>query len=104
MKKLLSPTLEGAVVGKKLRASIEQRLPQPVDSTGTTPFLWSNCTAYVVDEADDITDEEQDILTAVAVNPKKIRTTDDTPAKLKTKLATEVAKAKADREKNKSKR
>lgn len=98
MRKLLCPTLEGVVVGKKLRASIEQRLPQPVDDSGSTPFLWSDCTAYVADEADDITDDEQDVLVAVAASPKKVRNTDDSPAKLKARLSTEVSKAKADRE------
>ena len=96
--KLLAATVEGAKAAAKARKSIGGRLPQPVDPDGRTPALWSDCTAYVVDEDAKATVDDQDLITAVAAAPGKLRAGDDTPAKIKARLAAELAKAKSDRE------
>lgn len=96
--KLLSPTLEGAKAAARARKSIGGRIPQPVDRDGRTPALWSECTAYVVDDDPAATVDDQDLVAAVAANPGKLRAGDDTPAKIKTRLAADIGKAKTDRE------
>ena len=98
MTKLLAPTLESAKIAARLRKSVGGRLPQPVDADGNTPRLWSACTAYVVDEADDITADDQDLVVAIATAPGKVRAQDGTAAKVKARLTAELAKAKTDRE------
>lgn len=97
--KLLASTIAGAKAAATARKAIGGRIPQPVDSDGATPALWADCTAYVVDDDPTATEDDQDVLTAIAAAPRKLTPADDTWAKAKTRLATEVAKAKADREK-----
>lgn len=96
--KLLAATITGAKTATRARPAIGGRIPQPVDPDGHTPALWADCTAYVVDDDPAATVDDQDLIAAIAVAPDKIRPTDDTPAKIKARLAAEVAKAKADRE------
>ena len=96
--KLLSPTLEAAQIARKARPAIDSRRPQPVDDDGATPLLWSDCTAYVIDDAPDITTDDQDLIVAIAAAPGKIKAADNTQAKIKAKLTGELAKAKTDRE------
>lgn len=96
--KLLSPTLEGAKAAVRARKSIGGRIPHPVDRDGRTPALWSDCTAYVVDDDPTATVDDQDLIAAIAAAPGKLRPADDTPAKIKARLAVEIAKAKTDRE------
>ncbi len=96
--KLLSPTLGGAKAAARARRSIGSRIPQPVDSNGATPALWADCTAYVVDDDPAATVDDQDLIAAIAAAPGKLRADDDTPAKIKTRLAADITKAKGDRE------
>ena len=96
--KLLAPTLEAAQLARRARPAIDSRRPQPVDDNGATPLLWSDCTAYVIDDAPDITTDDQDLVVAIAAAPGKIKAADNTPAKIKAKLTAELAKAKTDRE------
>ena len=96
--KLLAPTIDGAKAAVRARKTIGGRIPQPVDTNGRTPALWSDCTAYVVDDDPAATVDDQDLITAVAAAPGKLRPADDTPAKIKVRLAAELAKAKTDRE------
>jgi len=96
--KLLSPTLDGAKAAARARRSIGNRTPQPVDSNGRTPALWADCTAYIVDDDPAATVDDQDLIAAIAAAPGKLRPADDTPAKIKVRLAAELAKAKTDRE------
>lgn len=97
--KLTSPTVEGAKVASQLRKRIGGRLPQPVGTDGRTPALWAECTGYVVDDDPAATEDDRDVPTAIAAAPRKLTPADDTWAKAKARLATEVARAKADREK-----
>lgn len=99
--KLISPTLEAAKLARKARPQIGSRVPQPVDDDGDTPALWSDCTGYVIDDALDITTDDQDLIVAIAAAPGKIKAADNTPAKIKAKLTGELAKAKTDRESGK---
>ena len=96
--KLISPTLEAAKLARKARPQIDTRVPQPVDDNGDTPPLWGDCTGYVIDDAPDITTDDQDLIVAIAAAPGKIKAADNTPAKIKAKLTGELAKAKTDRE------
>lgn len=96
--KLLASTVTGAKAASTARKTIGGRLPQPVGSDGNTPALWADCTAYVVDDDPNATVDDQDLIAAIDAAPGKIRPTDDTPAKIKARLAAELAKAKADRE------
>lgn len=96
--KLLSPTLGGAKAAARARRSIGSRIPQPVDSNGATPALWADCTAYIVDDDPKATVDDQDLITAIAAAPGKLRPADDTPAKIRARLAADITKAKADRE------
>ena len=96
--KLLASTVEGAKAAVRARKTIGGRIPQPVDTNGRTPALWADCTAYVVDDDPAATVDDQDLITAVAAAPGKLRPADDTPAKIKVRLAAELAKAKTDRE------
>ena len=96
--RLHTATLEDARNARRARPQIGKRIPQPVDDTGHTPALWSDCTAYVVDDDPTATDDDQDLVAAVAANPGKLRADDDTPAKIKTRLAADITKAKGDRE------
>lgn len=96
--KLLAPTIEAAKTATRARKTIGSRLPQPVDSDGRAPALWADCVAHVVDDDPAATVDDQDLIVAIAAAPGKIRPADDTAAKIKARLAVEVAKAKADRE------
>ena len=96
--KLLAATIAGAKAATAARKTIGGRLPQPVSSAGTTPALWADCTAYVVDDDPAATVDDQDLIAAIDAAPSKLRPTDDTPAKIKARLAVELTKAKADRE------
>ncbi len=96
--KLHAATLEDARTARRARPQIGKRIPQPVDDTGRTPALWSDCTAYVVDDDPAATVDDQDLIVAIAAAPGKLRPADDTPAKIKVRLAAELAKAKTDRE------
>ena len=96
--KLLAPTVEAAKTATRARKTIGSRLPQPVDSDGRAPALWADCVAYVVDDDPTATVDDQDLIVAIAAASGKIRPADDTAAKIKARLAAEVAKAKADRE------
>ncbi len=91
-------TVAGAKAATAVRRTIGGRIPQPVDTDGRTPALWADCTAYIVDEDDKATVDDQDLIAAIDAAPGKLRPTDDNPAKIKARLAAEVAKAKADRE------
>ena len=99
--KLYAASIDDARNGRRARPAIGARVPQPVDETGATPALWSECVAYVVDDDPKATVDDQDLITAAAAGVAKLRPTDDTPAKVKARLAAEVAKAKADRESGK---
>ncbi len=70
--KLHTATLEDARNARRARPQIGKRIPQPVD--------------------------DQDLITAVAAAPGKLRPADDTPAKIRARLAAELTKAKAARE------
>lgn len=96
--KLHTATLEDARNARRARPQIGKRIPQPVDDTGRTPALWADCTAYLVDDDPAATVDDQDLITAVAAAPGKLRPADDTPAKIRARLAAELTKAKADRE------
>lgn len=96
--KLLSPTIEAAKIATRARKTIGGRIPQPVGPDGHTPALWADCTAYIVDDDPTATVDDQDLIVAIAAAPGKIRPADDTAAKIKARLAAELAKAKADRE------
>lgn len=96
--KLVSPTIEAARLVRRARPQIDARLPQPIDENGDTPPLWADCTGYVIDDAPDITTDDQDLVVAIAASPGKIKAADNTAAKIKAKLTTELAKAKTDRE------
>ena len=96
--KLLSPTIEAAKTATKARKTIGGRIPQPVDLGGRTPALWADCVAYVVDDDPAATVDDQDLIVAIAAGSSKLRPADDTSAKIKARLAAEVAKAKAARE------
>lgn len=96
--KLYAASIDDARNGRRARPAIGARVPQPVDETGATPTLWSECVAYVVDDDPKATVDDQDLIAAAAAGVAKLRPTDDTPAKVKARLAAEVAKAKADRE------
>lgn len=96
--KLLAPTLEAAQLARRARPAIDTQRPQPVDDNGDTPLLWSDCTAWVIDDAPDVTTDDQDLVVAIAASPGKIKAADNTPAKIKAKLTGELAKAKTDRE------
>lgn len=96
--KLLATTITGAKAATAARKTIGGRIPQPVNTDGQTPALWADCTAYVVDDDPAATVDDQDLIVAIAAAPGKIRPADDTPAKIKARLAAELAKAKADRE------
>ena len=99
--KLYTASIDDARNGRRARPAIGARVPQPVDETGATPTLWSECVAYVVDDDPKATVDDQDLITAAAAGVAKLRPTDDTPAKVKARLAAEVAKAKTDRESGK---
>ena len=96
--KLLAPTIEAAKTATRARRTIGERIPQPVDPDGRTPALWADCTAYIVDDDPKATVDDQDLIVATAAGAAKLRPTDDTPAKIKARLAAELTKAKADRE------
>lgn len=96
--RLLAATITDATAARRARPKIGQRIPQPVDDTGTTPRLWTDCTTYVVDDDPAATVDDQDLIAAAAAGAGKLRPADDTPAKVRARLAAEVAKAKADRE------
>ena len=96
--KLLAATITDTAAARRARPNIGKRIPQPVDDTGTTPRLWSDCTAYVIDDDPAATTDDQDLITAAAAGAGKLRPADDTPAKVRARLAAEVAKAKTDRE------
>lgn len=96
--KLLAATITDATAARRARPKIGQRIPQPVDDTGATPRLWADCTTYVVDDDPAATVDDQDLIAAAAAGAGKLRPADDTPAKVKARLAAEVAKAKSDRE------
>ena len=96
--RLHTATLEDARNARRARPQIGKRIPQPVDDTGRTPALWADCTAYVVDDDPKATVDDQDLIAAIAAAPGKLRPADDTPAKIKVRLAAELAKAKTDRE------
>lgn len=96
--KLVSPTLEGAKIARRARPQIEAHLPLPVNDNGDTPALWSECTGYVIDDAPDVTTDDQDLVVAIAAAPGKVKAADNTPAKIRAKLTAELVKAKADRE------
>lgn len=96
--KLLAATITDAKAAARARPAIGARTPQPVDRDGRTPALWADCTAYVVDDDPKATVDDQDLIVAVAAGSGKLRPADDTPAKIKARLAVELAKAKADRE------
>jgi hypothetical protein len=96
--KLFAPTIDGAKAAVRARKTIGGRIPQPVDDTGRTPALWADCTAYVVDDDPKATVDDQDLIAAIAAAPGKLRADDDTPAKIKTRLAADITKAKGDRE------
>jgi len=96
--KLLATTVAGAKAATAARKTIGGRLPQPVSTDGTTPALWADCVAYVVDDDPAATVDDQDLIAAIDANPGKLRPADDTPAKIRARLAVELAKAKADRE------
>jgi len=96
--KLFAPTIDGAKAAVRARKTIGGRIPQPVDTNGRTPALWADCTAYVVDDDPAATVDDQDLIAAIAAAPGKLRPADDTPAKIKVRLAAELAKAKTDRE------
>lgn len=96
--KMLAPTIDGAKAAVRARKTIGRRIPHPVDQSGATPALWSDCVAYVVDDDPEATVDDQDLITAVAAAPGKLRPTDDTPAKIRARLAADITKAKADRE------
>lgn len=96
--KLLSATIEDARNGRRARPAIGARIPQPVDSNGRTPALWSDCVAYIVDDDPAATVDDQDLIAAAAAGAAKLRPTDDTAAKIRARLAAELTKAKADRE------
>lgn len=97
--KLISSSIEAArLLAAKVRGKVGQRLPQPVAADGGTPRLWSDCTGWVVDEGVDITVDDQDLVDAIAAAPKKLTNAEDTPAKVRAKLAAEIAAAKAARE------
>lgn len=96
--KLLASTIAGAKAAAAVRKTIGGRIPQPVDTDGQTPALWADCTAYIVDDDSKATVDDQDLIAAIDANPAKLRPTDDTAAKIKARLAAEVAKAKADRQ------
>ena len=96
--KLLAATITDATAARRARPKIGQRIPQPVDDTGTTPALWSDCTNYIVDDDPAATVDDQDLIAAAAAGAAKLRPADDTPAKVRARLAAEVAKAKTDRE------
>lgn len=96
--KLLAATIEDARNGRRARPAIGARIPQPVDSTGRAPALWSDCVAYIVDDDPAATVDDQDLITAAAAGADKLRPADDTPAKVRARLTAEVAQAKADRE------
>lgn len=97
--KLTSRSIEAArIVATRVRAKVGKRLPQPVDDSGSTPALWSDCTGWVVDDGVDLTPDDQDLIDAIAAAPQKLSASDNSAAKVKAKLAVEIAKAKADRE------
>jgi len=96
--KLYAPTLEAAQLARRARPPINGRQPQPIDGNGNTPRLWADCTAWIIDDAPDVTVDDQDLVMAIASAPGKLRAGDDTPAKIRAKLAAELAKAKAGRE------
>jgi len=96
--KLHAATIEDARNARRARPTIGQRIPQPVDQQGATPALWSDCVAYVVDDDPAATADDQDLIAAVAAAPGKLRPADGNPAKIRARLAAEIAKAKSDRE------
>ena len=96
--KLLAATIAGAKAATAARKTIGSRIPQPVNSDGRTPALWADCVAYVVDDDPAATVDDQDLIAAIDASPGKLRPTDDTPAKIKARLAAELTTAKADRE------
>ena len=96
--KLHTATLEDARNARRARPQIGKRIPQPVDDTGRTPALWADCTAYVVDDDPKATVDDQDLIAAIAAGKAKLRPADDSPAKVRARLAAELAKAKGDRE------
>lgn len=96
--KLYAASIDDARNGSRARPAIGARVPQPVDETGATPTLWSECVAYVVDDDPAATVDDQDLIAAAAAGAGKLRAGDDTPAKVRARLTAELAKAKADRE------
>lgn len=96
--KLHAATLEDARTARRARPQIGKRIPQPVDTNGRTPALWADCTAYIVDDDPAATVDDQDLIAAIAAAPGKLRPADDTPAKIKVRLAADITKAKGDRE------
>ena len=96
--KLLASTVEGAKAAVRARKTIGGRIPQPVDDTGRTPALWSDCTAYVVDDDPAATVDDQDLIAAVAAGKAKLRPADDSPTKMRARLGPKLAKAKTNRE------
>ena len=99
--KLTSRSIEAAkLMAGRVRAKVGQRIPQPVDDAGDTPRLWADCTGWVVDDGVDLTPDDQDLIDAIAAAPQKLAAGDNSAAKVKAKLAAEIAKAKNDREKD----
>lgn len=93
--KVIAPTLVAHRAAKA--AKVYSGQPRPVDTNGATPHLWASCVGYEIDDPA-ATVDTQDLVSAIAAAPGKVRPQDDTPAKVKARLAAEVAKAKADRE------
>lgn len=97
--KLTSRSIEAAkLMASRVRAKVGQRIPQPVDDSGGTPPLWTDCTGWVVDDDVDLTPDDQDLIDAIAAAPQKLAAGDNSAAKVKARLAAEIAKAKGDRE------
>lgn len=100
--KIIAPTIT-AHRAARAAGVYEAGNPRPVDAAGKTPPLWASCVGWEVEDSK-ATNDTQDLVSALdaGLRSGKVRAQDDTAAKLKTRLAAEITKAKADRESGKA--
>lgn len=96
MTRIESRTVQAAKIAA--RAMPEIGLPMPVARDGSTPARWADCVKYVLADAPTLTVDDVDLVNAIEKAPEKVRPGDTTKEQLKTRLATEYAEAKAERE------